>query len=152
LHNCSGLSSKKIVGDENLQENPEFVERFLEVCGTSEPAKIQQLLNVSYNAVRNYLRGRRLPETSVLKTIAERTPYSLNWLLTGEGDKFVSSQPTEDTLRVARQIRDLVRKECVEVINALLRDQETPGKKIVVLHSDELKSEKVRDSITHSDK
>jgi len=133
-------------------EKNNFVERFIEVCGTSEPAKIQRLLDISYQAARNYLQG-RLPDSYVLRTLAQRTPYSINWLLTGAGEKFVSATAaaqTEDTPLTARQIRDLVRSECVEVLNELLGSQGSTQQKVVVLPSGSLKSEKVKESPTVS--
>lgn len=128
-------------------EKNNFIERLTEVCGTSEPAKIQRLLDISYQAAKNYLQG-RLPDSYVLRTIAERTPYSINWLLTGGGEKFVSGTVQEDTPLSARQIRDLVRSECVEVINELVGSRELTQQKVVVLQSDSLKSEKVKESST----
>jgi len=121
-----------------------FIARFAEVCGTSEPAKIQRLLDISYQAAKNYLQG-RLPDSYVLRTIAERTPYSINWLLTGNGEKLVSNSIPEDTPLSARQIRDLIRSECVEVINELLANRESTQQKVVVLQSHSLKSEKVKE-------
>lgn len=126
-------------------EKISFIERFTEVCGTSEAAKIQRLLDISYQAAKNYLQG-RLPDSYVLRTIAERTPYSINWLLTGVGDKFVASHLQEDTPLSASQVRDLVRSECVEVINDLLGSRDLTQQKVVVLQSRSLKSEKVKDS------
>lgn len=137
-------------------ENKEntFVERFIEVCGTSEPARIQRFLDISYQAARNYLEGRR-PNALVLQAIAERTPYSINWLLTGSGEKYISSgslSVSRDTPLSTGQIRDLVRSECVEVINELLGSNETNSqKKIVVLRSASLKSEKVKQKPTVPD-
>ncbi|MBA3352735.1 MAG: hypothetical protein H0U23_09980 [Blastocatellia bacterium] len=124
--------------------NNNFIERFVEVCGSAEPVKIQRLLNISYQAARNYLQG-RLPDSYVLRTIAEQTPYSLNWLLTGNGEKFVSSHVPEDAPLSARQIRDLVRKECGEVINELMGSRDLTQQKVVVLQSDSLRSEKVKE-------
>ena len=128
-------------------EKNNFIERLTEVCGTSEPAKIQRLLDISYQAAKNYLQG-RLPDSYVLRTIAQRTPYSINWLLTGTGEKFVAGAVQEDAPLSARQIRDLVRSECVEVINELLGSRELTQQKVVVLQSDSLKSEKVKESST----
>ena len=133
------------------QEKKVFIERFTEVCGTSEPAKIQRLLDISYQAAKNYLQG-RLPDSYVLRTIAQRTPYSINWLLTGEGEKLVSAPITEDTPLSARQIRDLIRSECVEVINEILGSREATQQKVVVLQSGSLKSEKVKESPAVPDK
>lgn len=131
-------------------EKKVFVERFVEICGTAEPAKIQRLLDISYQAAKNYLQG-RLPDSYVLRTIARRTPYSINWLLTGEGEKLVSAPAEADTPISIRQIRDLVRSECVEVINEILGSREAQ-QKVVVLHSRSLKSEKVKDSSAVPDK
>jgi hypothetical protein len=127
-------------------EKNNFIARFVEVCGTSEPAKIQRLLDISYQAAKNYLQG-RLPDSYVLRTIAQRTPYSIHWLLTGEGDKLVFTGPQEDTPLTARQIRDLVRIECGKVINEMMGSREAQ-QKVVVLQSDSLKSEKVKEPLT----
>lgn len=134
-------------------EKFQFITRFVEVCGTSEPAKIQRLLNISYQAAKNYLRG-RLPDAAVLRTIAERTPYSIHWLLTGHGEKLVGSAESgiQDTPLTARQVRDLVRVECVEVINELMRSRESTQQKVVVLPSDSVKSEKVKAPLPVSEK
>ena len=133
------------------EEKKVFVERFVEVCGTSEPAKIQRLLDISYQAAKNYLQG-RLPDSYVLRTIAQRTPYSINWLLTGVGEKLVSTPVELDTPLSARQIRDLIRSECVEVINEILGSREATQQKVVVLPSGSLKSEKVKESSAIPDK
>ena len=133
------------------EEKKVFVERFVEVCGTSEPAKIQRLLDISYQAAKNYLQG-RLPDSYVLRTIAQRTPYSINWLLTGVGEKLVSTPAELDTPLSARQIRDLIRSECVEVINEILGSREATQQKVVVLPSGSLKSEKVKESSAIPDK
>lgn len=133
------MSRAKTITSENFA----FVERLIEVCGSSEPVRIQRLLNISYPTARNYLDG-RLPHASVLKVIAERTPYSLNWLLTGRGKKFAESSSHQDTLISAGQIEAFVRKICVEVINEMVGSQQTAAQsKVVVLQSDKLKTEKV---------
>ena len=141
------IVNKKIVEDKKNS----FIERFTEVCGTSEPAKIQRLLDISYQAAKNYLQG-RLPDSYVLRTIAERTPYSINWLLTGKGDRYVSSHVEEDKPLSTRQIRDLVRNECEAVINELLRSRELTQQKVVVLQSGSLRSEKVKERSTIPDR
>ncbi len=125
-------------------EKKVFIARFVEVCGTSEPAKIQRLLDISYQAAKNYLQG-RMPDSYVLRTIAERTPYSINWLLTGKGDKLVSREAEQDTPLTTRQVRDLIRSECSEVINELLASRGAAKQKVVVLQSGSLKSEKVKE-------
>lgn len=144
----SSKKSKKI-------ENFDFVERFIEVCGGSQPADVARLLNISYQAAKNYLQG-RLPDANVLKIISERTPYSIHWLLTGEGKKsvennfvennFVENNINEDTLHLSDQMRAFVRRECLEIINEVLNAQkETAQQKVVVLTSDNIKEEKITD-------
>ena len=127
-----------------MVENKEFVARFIEACGTAEPAKVQRLLNISYQAAKNYLQG-RLPQTDVLMNISDRTSYSIDWLLTGRGKKFIQQPADADTPVSAGQIDDLIRKICVEVINEFNAGQIPAQSKIVVLRSSELMSEKVVD-------
>ena len=101
---------------------PEFVKRFIEVCGSSRANDVKNLLGISYQAAKNYLAG-RLPESGILLVIAERTPYSIDWLLTGRGEKFVEDTPNEDTLLLSGKLQEFVRRECREIINEMLSSQ-----------------------------
>jgi hypothetical protein len=129
----------------------EFIQRFVEACGSNEPSKVQRLLNISYQTAKNYLHG-RMPDSSVLQKIASRTPYSIHWLLTGQGEKFVFAESREDTPLLTGQIRDLIRDECVEVINEMIGSYKITHQKVVVLQSDKLRSEKVMESETIPEK
>jgi FAD synthase len=51
----------------------------------------------------------------------------------------------EDAPLSASQIRDLVRNECVELINELLGSRDMTQQKVVVLQSGSLKAEKVKE-------
>jgi hypothetical protein len=129
----------------NKIENLEFVNRFVEACGSSQPADIARLLDISYQAAKNYLEG-RLPDSNVLTVIAERTPYSIHWLLTGQGDKFIEVAPREDTLLLSGKLQEFVRRECREIINEMLSSQnENAQSKTVVLSAEKIKEEKVMD-------
>ncbi len=128
-------------------KNTEFVARFVEACGTNEPARIQRLLNISYQTAKNYLLG-RLPQADVLITIAERTSCSLDWLLTGRGKKIIERGATEDTPILTGQMEAFVRRICVEVINEMNGKPDAFHSKVVVLQSSELMSEKVMDETT----
>ncbi len=122
-----------------------FSERFIEICGSSQPVEIAQLLNISYQAAKNYLRG-RLPDTNSLRSISEKTDYSINWLLTGEGEKLVKNAVNRDTLILTDQMRTFVRQTCLEVISEMLSIQNSSaGQKIVVLTSENIKEEKIMD-------
>ena len=143
------MSTGKSKKSENI-ENFDFVQRFIEVFGNSQPAEIARLLNISYQTAKNYLSG-RLPDAKVLITISEKTNYSLNWLLTGKGGKFVEASSAEDTLLLSDQLRKFVRRECAELIGETLEAQvesvtaavEQP--KVVRLTPDKIKEEKVMD-------
>jgi hypothetical protein len=130
---------------EKVSRTADFAVRFAEACGTGEPARIQRLLNISYQAAKNYLSG-RLPDARVLITIAQRTPYSIHWLLTGEGEKFSIPSRTEDTLPLARQISELIRQEVKGAVSEALAKQ-TPEaeERTIVLKPDEVLTETVRE-------
>src|SRR4030095_9577067 len=98
----------------NKQKENGFGQRFAEACASEEPARIGRFLNISYQAAKNYLGG-RLPEPRVLLRIAESTPYSIHWLLTGEGEKFVGSDRAGETFIPASEIKSLVKQGCAEV-------------------------------------
>ena len=139
------MSSKNLA---KTEEN-EFIQRLIEVCGSSQPAEIARMLNVSYQAAKNYLQG-RMPDTHVLLTICERTPYSVHWLLTGRGAKFAESAEKKDGEVFSDEMRAFVRRECFAVINEVSsRQTDTVPPKIVVLSSEEIKEEKIlRESVT----
>ena len=121
-----------------------FASRFAEACGTSRPADVQRLLNISYQAAKNYLDG-RMPDPRILIAISERTPYSIHWLLTGLGGRFVNDEARQDTTVLTREMEASVRRICVEVINEFSGRQNAAQPKVVVLQSAELLSEKVVD-------
>ena len=75
--------------------------------------------------------------------IAERTPYSIDWLLTGRGKKFAADTAQVDTLQPTGQMETFVRRICVEVINEMSAEERPPHSRIVVLKSSDLLSEKV---------
>ena len=134
-------------------ENFEFKERFIEVCGTSQPSVVSQMLGVSYQAAKNYLMG-RLPDTNVLLVISDKTPYSIHWLLTGDGARFIKRTRKKSEPQLTDEMRAFIRHECLEIFNELLGDYEdNVPQKIVVLTSDDIKVEKVtEESVAHSAK
>ncbi|MDH3530623.1 MAG: helix-turn-helix domain containing protein, partial [Acidobacteriota bacterium] len=66
----------------------EFKKRFVTALGTGNARAISDYLDISYQAAKNYLNG-RLPDPRVLIKFAQKTPYSIHWLLTGEGERHV---------------------------------------------------------------
>lgn len=118
-----------------------ITQRFIEVCGSEEPSLIKQLLKISYQAAHNYVNG-RVPTTKILIAIAEQTPYSIHWLLTGRGNKFAEEGTVQDTPILTGEMRASVREVCVEVFNELTANQKAAESKVVTLHSNKVKSEK----------
>jgi hypothetical protein len=124
-------------------ESSAFVNRLIEACGSEQPAKIARLLNVSYQAAKNYLNG-RLPEPNVLITISNQTPYSIQWLLTGEGEKFVSRNLNQDTPVLSDQITTLIKDECRKNVGEMLNHSHgNAQEKVIVLRPEDIKEEKV---------
>ena len=141
LHSRLVMSSRKL----KISENFSFVGRFIEICGSNQPSDIARLLNISYQAAKNYLQG-RLPDTGVLLTISEKTSCSIDWLLTGQGEKFVKHSLNQDTLLASDQMRTFVRQICLEVIGEMLNTQkDSAQQKVVVLTSEKIKAEKILD-------
>jgi hypothetical protein len=128
--------------NEKIIRNIAFVERLTEACGTAEPAQISRLLNISYQAAKNYLSGFRYPNTEVLISLANRTEYSIHWILTGKGKKFVDDQLGKDTPLLPDEAESFVRRICVEVINETFGGQP----RIVVLPPASLREEKVEEN------
>lgn len=133
------MSSEK----EKIIKNIAFVDRLTEACGTAQPAQISRLLNISYQAAKNYLSGDRYPSTEVLISFANRTECSIHWLLTGEGKKFVDDSLNKDTPILPGQAEAFVRKICVEVINETFGGQP----RVVVLPPASLREEKVEEPV-----
>lgn len=78
--------------------NHAFISRLVELCGSDEPAIIRRKLGVDYQSAKNYLLGRK-PNAEVLEKIVEVTNVSLNWLLMGQGAKYL-----KDTFDLERTI------------------------------------------------
>jgi len=128
-----------------MNNNPEFVARFIEMCGSREPSKIQRLLNIPYQTAKNYLGG-RLPQTDMLIAISKKTSCSIDWLLTGQGNKHIGEYAVIDTPIAIGQMEAFVRRVCVEVFNELTERQEPAQSTIVKIQSRDLMSEKVRET------
>lgn len=122
----SSKNSKKV-------ENSDFIDRFKEVCGSSQPAEVARLLKISYQAAKNYLNGIRLPDSSILLLIAKKTPYSIHWLLTGEGEKFADVQlPKKIEIELSAEIEEKIEAKCQEIVDRMLKTS-TENKEVKTL-------------------
>jgi len=66
----------------------EFVKRLNSTFDNASMADVARRLKIPHATVRNYYKDARLPAPEVLIKIANETGVSLNWLLTGSGDKY----------------------------------------------------------------
>ncbi len=124
-----------------IVENHDFVARFVEACGTSKTAEIAQTFDISYQAAKNYLAG-RLPEPSVLINISKSTSFSIHWLLTGKGPKFVASNNSSEMLTDG--MKTLIRNECERILADVLGSQ-VDKEKVIVLSLKDIKEERLLD-------
>lgn len=83
-------------------------------------AEIARRLGLTHGTVRNYVTGERLPAAEILIKIVTATNVSLNWLLTGNGDKDASKiqivekridDPVINKSALNAMIREIVREE-----------------------------------------
>lgn len=131
------------------QEKEEYIRRFIQVCGTSSPKEISELLEISYTAALNYLQG-RLPDARILLTIADKTPYSIHWLLTGRGEKFAEETLRGDLELLLDNLTELAEPALLSELGRFLhsynlkkRHTPTDSPKTVILTSDKIRKEKV---------
>lgn len=145
-HDCFIMSSVP------SNKNKAFALRLIETAGSDKPADISSLFDISYQAAKNYVNGKRLPDSRVLLRIAEKTEISIHWLLTGEGEKYVDDSTKEELLTIAEKLSALIGKEFMSEFGKLLishlsenRHTSTLTPKTVKLASDHIWEEKERD-------
>lgn len=125
-------------------KNSDFVERLIEICGTSLPRGVSRKLGISYQSANLYLKG-RMPGSNSLIDISRKTSCSIHWLLTGEGEKYIEIPQKKDKPPLTDQMREFIRQECLEVINEVLRGgyKHAAAQKVVFLNSKNIKEEKI---------
>ena len=72
-----------------------FGQRLGEIFGFATMAEIARKIGVPHATIRNYFQG-RLPAPDVLIKIANETNVSLNWLLTGSGEMYLTGREPLD--------------------------------------------------------
>lgn len=87
-----------------------FISRLEELFNTNEPSQLQRKLGVTYQSAKNYLTGRK-PNAEVLEKIVEVTDVSLNWLLMGQGPKYLRDEfSLERTIELHDDWYDVMRE------------------------------------------
>ncbi len=92
----------------------EFTERLKQAFDFATMAEIARRIDVPHATIRNYFQG-RLPAPDVLIKIANQTHVSLNWLLSGNGEMFVSGPRPIDLDRIFEEkIAEIVERKLIE--------------------------------------
>lgn len=85
----------------------EIGRRILEVFGYQQISNIVFRLKSNRQEINSVINGEKLPATELLLGIQKETGVSLDWLLTGEGSKFLALQPVqaESQITMSRPLR-----------------------------------------------
>ena len=81
----------------------EFTERLKQAFDFASMADIARRIDVPHATIRNYFQG-RMPAPEVLIKIANQTHVSLNWLLTGSGEMYLSGSRPIDLDRIIEEL------------------------------------------------
>ena len=97
-----------------LDMGDEFTERLRQAFDFASMAEIARRISVPHATIRNYFQG-RMPAPDVLIKIANQTHVSLNWLLTGSGEMYVSgSKPIDLDSLLEERIAEIVERMLAE--------------------------------------
>jgi transcriptional regulator with XRE-family HTH domain len=91
-----------------MSEN--FTDRLKRAFGYGTMADIARQLGVPHATIRNYFQG-RLPAPDVLIKIANETNVSLNWLLAGKGEMYVSGATADIGRLIEERIDELIARK-----------------------------------------
>lgn len=125
-------------GERETKDSIEFIDRLTEACGSAKVVDIQRILGISYQTAKNYLNG-RLPHAEILIKISQRTNYSIDWLLTGQGNKLARAYVPTEMPTTAGELKRFVKAVVEEVVS----DEQNKRLKTYVLKTEEMMSEKV---------
>lgn len=90
---------------------PELIERMLFVGNLKNNSKLAEKLGITPQAISNYKKRSKMPSDLILK-FGRLYGVSIDWLLSGQGNPFIASNPEE---RGARDmIPELNPVACVE--------------------------------------
>lgn len=87
--------------------------RVLEAFGRESVSDIAEIMHMNYHTLRNYLLLRRDAPTDFWIRIAKLTNISLDWLLTGKGEKYfgIEAENRIFDASLEEKIRSVVRRE-----------------------------------------
>ncbi|EAM4263992.1 XRE family transcriptional regulator [Salmonella enterica] len=84
---------------------------------------------IPYRSLQNYLRGEREPKVDALISISTRLGVSIDWLLTGRGTMYITSNQVEgrDCSQCAQQVSDEMtvrERKLLELFRALPSEEQ----------------------------
>jgi transcriptional regulator with XRE-family HTH domain len=95
-----------------------------------------EIITISPNALSHYLNGRRNISNNIIAKIHKNTGCNLNWLLTGEGEMFLTEKKLDDVEKKFLVEIECLKKE-IDGIQTMLqqvelakRETETENKKL----------------------
>ena len=102
--------------------NRDFIERLDTAFDRESMADVARRLKIPHATVRNYYQG-RLPAPEVLIKIATETGVSLNWLLTGLGDRYAGQvSPIGLGKFIEEKIGEMIDRKLAGLGNAAVTD------------------------------
>lgn len=99
----------------------EFTDRLKRAFGYGTMADIARQLGVPHATIRNYFQG-RLPAPEVLIKIANETNVSLNWLLAGKGEMYVSGATADIGRLIDERIDELIARKLSQNTDAAVQE------------------------------
>ena len=93
-----------------MSMDPLFASRLSEAFEFATMADVARRIGVPHATIRNYFQG-RMPAPEVLIKIANETNVSLNWLLTGTGEMYLSGrEPINFDKMIERKIEEMLNR------------------------------------------
>jgi AcrR family transcriptional regulator len=99
----------------------DFTDRLKRAFGYGTMADIARQLGVPHATIRNYFQG-RLPAPEVLIKIANETNVSLNWLLAGKGEMYVSGATADIGRLIDERIDALIARKLAQGTDDAVQD------------------------------
>ena len=108
LCETSEKGEKLFTREELVPVGLEIGRRLLEIFGYQRISTIVFRLRSTADEVNAIVNGEKMPSVELLLSVHQITGASIDWLLTGKGNKYIaddSHEPVSKTLRIQRHLR-----------------------------------------------
>ena len=99
---------------------------------------LAEITGIPYRTVQNYLNGDREPNAEGLTTLCTRLGVNINWLLTGEGEHFINSNPRVVTIDDDEHTILSIYRDCSQMGRFVILQSIKSMKDVPVLHDNNL--------------